>query len=55
MCVVFRHNKKEDPQFVPELRQVFATLSSLMAFQENKVKDVYLVQVRSCDSHVIVM
>ena len=40
-----RTNKKEDPSFREELKQVFSTLNLLMSHQENKVKDVYLVQV----------
>ena len=42
-----RHKKQEDPAFKAELRQVFSTFSQLMTYQENKVKQVYKVQV-SC-------
>lgn len=48
LLYIARANKKDDPTFAEELKQVFATLSLLMGYQENKVKDVYLVQVRNC-------
>ena len=38
-------SKHEDPTFKAELRTVFSTFSQLMTYQENRVKQVYKVQV----------
>ena len=45
--LLYRHKKHEDPAFKAELRQVFTTFSHLMTYQENKVRQVYRVQVSS--------
>jgi len=36
----------EDQEFKEELKQVFSTMGQLLGYQENKVANVYLVQVR---------
>ena len=41
-----RQNKREDSEFKEELRALFSTMCTLMGYQENKIRNVHVIQVR---------